>query len=157
MSLFRLVICIIVIFTIRTNNANAELFISELSTLDFGTLEIPTQGERHITIPADGGAYRGDGAVLSGITRRGQYRVTGDSENAAISLDITSTASPSGLRLSNFEAIYDDRRLEGLPAWGLVNPGPAGKILYLGATLTYQANMVEDSPAPLFDITVIYE
>lgn len=137
--------------------AHADIVISEVSPLDFGTLVIPSIGEDHVTVPADGAAYHGDGILLSGMPRRGQYLITGMQSGSTISIDISSVAGANAATLGQFEAVYNGQGITHFPAWGLQDPGAEGKLLYVGATLTYSSAVMESSEAPGFDITVIYE
>ena len=142
--------------------AQASVYITEIDRLNFALLEIPSGGSKHrIIIPASGGAHHGNGVVLMGMPRRGEYFITSPFDSDArrtISIDIQniSTGSPA-LKLRKFKGIYGSRNIESFPAWGLSNPGKGGKTLYLGASLVYKSAVEERVYHPSFDIIIIYE
>lgn len=145
-------------FLLHITPLHAEIFISELDKLDFATLEIPTGGQNQITIPADGSGYSGGGTVLIGTPKRGQYLITGGRQQSTITIDVPNvvTGSPY-IQLDRFRGQYGNRKINNFPVGNLQDPGPSGRILYLGARLRYNRNVIEGTYSPSFDIEVIYE
>lgn len=140
--------------------AYAELYISEITRLDFATLEIPQHGaKRSLTVEPDGG-YHGSGEVISGTPQRGEYYITDpfSRRNQTISINIQNIDGDSPfITLGKFRGIYNNRRLNFFPAWNLQNPGIQGKSLYLGATVEYTNRIQEGIYHPSYDIVIIYE
>lgn len=139
--------------------AYAQITISEDIGMDFAVVAIPSSGSEYIEIPRDGGAETGTGTVVSGITSRGEYTITGTG-STTISIDIDSVSTGSSeITLDNFRGVYNNSvNIDSFPATGLANPTSGGKPLYLGARLTYTSSISDGSNfSPQFDIVVNYE
>ncbi len=130
--------------------------LTENVQLQFGTVIKPAAGSVTWTIDInDGGSGSAD--FVKGPTLTGDYLVKkGAGAGRPIFIDVVANGSVPGITLGTITASYDGTVIS-LPASGQPDPGGAGKVLRVGATLTIDSSVATGSHLPGITITIIKE
>lgn len=157
MRIYTVFILYIISLCLVHSPARAEVIaIREVAGMNFAALQVPREGAHSILVYSDKDEYSGSGKVLFGTPNRGEYMIVGDEETTA-TFDIQNirTGSPY-VKLEAFNGFYDGRKIESFPHSG-IRLSLKGKILYLGAKVTYTNNIIDGGLSPSFDVVVNYE
>jgi hypothetical protein len=136
--------------------------LTQLSQLDFSTLQIPAATATLTIAPSSGSATSGTGALLYGAASSGRFSISSGSSSQKnckkITINVTGTGcGVSGCTLGSWTGKYGTTTLSGPPPWtGLAMPG-SGNTLYLGTTATYNSSVRAGTYAPVFTISVNYD
>ncbi|MES2906892.1 MAG: DUF4402 domain-containing protein [Pseudomonadota bacterium] len=135
-----------------------SITITEVQQFRFATLAKPGSGSQTLTVPRDGSAPTGTGAILYGTSSRGQYNIkrTGSGSSTTCTIDIQNISSGNAnLTIGSFLGNYNGSNINSFPASGLARPSNGtGTTLYLGATATYNSSIPKGTYTPSFDIAV---
>ncbi|GEM_PF-2163515 len=139
--------------------ADVTISISDVTQMDWGTVQIPASGSEYISISPANSGISGTGTVLFGFPSRGVYSLKSSGEGeTAITIDISNVSTgSSNLTIDNFTGIYSSYTINSFPSASLPLPSTSGTNLYLGARETVNAAMTPTTLTPTFDIVVIVQ
>ena len=145
----------IILLPFAESLASSNVTISETTPLSFGTLYIPTSSTT-ISI-SETGTIGGTATMFKDTSSNGIYQINGNGSNQSITIDIQniSTGNPA-LTLGSFRGNYGGRTINSFPSNNLPFPANNGTTLDLGATLSFNQNVSEQTYAMTFNIVVTY-
>lgn len=131
--------------------------IIEATTMSFGSL-VSNTNATYVLDTSDSVTASGNGQVVGGTTRSGDYTIQDSSGTAIIDIGITNLTANNGVTPRNPICSYDGGPdILGCLTVGQANPGPGGRTLTVGMTIDVDGTQGNGGLAnPTFDISITY-